>query len=55
MYLPILALSYGIRDLGPWPGIEPRPPVEGAQSLSHWTPREVPTVCLLTPVLIVYF
>ena len=29
-------------DLVPWPGIEPRPPTLGAQSLSHWSPREVP-------------
>ena len=29
-------------DLVPWPGIEPRPPALGAQSLSHWTTREVP-------------
>ena len=29
-------------DLIPCPGIEPRPPAFGAQSLSHWTTREVP-------------
>ena len=28
--------------LVPWPGIEPRTPVLGAQSLSHWATREVP-------------
>ena len=29
-------------DLVPWPGIKPGPPALGAQSLSHWTSREVP-------------
>ena len=29
-------------DLVPEPGIERRPPALGAQSLSHWTTREVP-------------
>ena len=29
--------SCGMWDLVPWPGIEPRPPALGAQSLSHWT------------------
>ena len=31
-----------MRDLVPWPGIEPKPPALGAQSLTHWTTREVP-------------
>ena len=35
-------LSCGLRDLVPWPGIEPGPPALGAKSLSHWTTREVP-------------
>ena len=30
------------------PGIEPRPPALGAQSLSYWTPREVPRTEFLT-------
>ena len=30
--------------LVPWPGIEPRPPALGAQSLSHQTTREVPAL-----------
>ena len=30
-----------------WPGIEPRPPALGAQSLTHWTTREVPINCSL--------
>ena len=34
--------SYGIWDLIPQPGIEPRPPALGAWSLSRWTTREVP-------------
>ena len=29
-------------DLVPRPGIEPGPPALGAQSLTHWTTREVP-------------
>ena len=35
-------LSCGMWDLVPWPGIEPRPPALGAQSLSHLPTREVP-------------
>ena len=35
-------LSCCLWDLVPWPGIEPGPPALGAQSLSHWTTREVP-------------
>ena len=31
-----------MRDLVPRPGIEPGPPALGAQSLTHWTTREVP-------------
>ena len=34
-------LSCSLGDLVPWPRIEPRPPALGAQSLSHWTTREV--------------
>ena len=34
--------SCGRWDLVPWPGIEPRLAASGTQSLSHWTPREVP-------------
>ena len=29
-------------DLVPWPGMEPGPPALGAQTVSHWTAREVP-------------
>ena len=28
-------------ELVPWPGVKPRPPVVGVQSLSCWTTREV--------------
>ena len=31
---------FSMWDLVPWPGIEPRPPALGTQSLSHWTTRE---------------
>ena len=37
----IRTLSCGLWDLAPWPGMEPRAPVLGAQSLSHWTTKEV--------------
>ena len=36
------------RVLVPWPGIEPGPPASGAQSLNHWTAREVPSPFFLT-------
>ena len=38
-FLP-LCVACGI--LVPWPGIEPVPPVTEAQSLNHWSTREVP-------------
>ena len=38
-------LSFGMWDLVPWLGIEPRPPALGVQSPSHWTSREVPGNC----------
>ena len=48
IYLAALGLSYNmwalgcsIWDLVPWPGIEPGPSALEAQSLSHWTTREV--------------
>ena len=34
--------SCSMWDLVPWPEIEPRSSPLGAQSLSHWTSREVP-------------
>ena len=33
-------------DLVPWPGIKPRPHALRAQSLNHWTTREVPPYCM---------
>ena len=33
-----------MRDLVPWPGVEPRPPALGTQNLNHWTTREVPSL-----------
>ena len=38
-------LSFGMWYLIPWLGIEPGPPASRAQSLSHWTTREVPREC----------
>ena len=35
--LTAAGLTCSMQDLFPWPGIEPRPPALGAQSLSHWT------------------
>ena len=35
-------LSWGMWDVVPWSGIEPRPPSLGVQSLSRWATREVP-------------
>ena len=40
--LSMQTLSCGTWDLVLWPGIESRPPALGAQSLNHWTTREVP-------------
>ena len=37
--------------LVPWPGIEPWPSALGAQSLSHWTTREVPRMHTLQWIL----
>ena len=34
--------SCGMQDLVPRPGIKPRPPALGVQSLSRWTSREAP-------------
>ena len=40
-YLAALDLSWGMWDLGPWPGKEPGPPALGTWSLNHWATREV--------------
>ena len=38
----MLGLSYGMQDLVPPPGIEPRLPALGARNYSHWTPGKYP-------------
>ena len=38
----VRALSCGMQDLVPRPGIEPGPPALRAQSINRWTTREVP-------------
>ena len=43
VYLTIPGLSNGMWDTIPPPGTKPRPPALGAQGLSHWSTREVPT------------
>ena len=40
-------LNCSMWDLVPWPGTKPRPPAVGAQSLSHWTTREVLRIWIL--------
>ena len=45
--------SCSMRDLVPWPGIEPRPPALGTQSLSHWTTRKVPQLFFLKLTILV--
>ena len=42
IFLGLGNTAYGI--LGPYLGIEPVPPAVKAQSLNHWTMREVPTL-----------
>ena len=37
--------SCGMQGLVSWPWIKSGPPTLGAQSLSCWTPREVPSIC----------
>ena len=45
-----LGVSWGRQDLVPWPGIKPRPPALGAQSLSHWTTWELSRWACFNPV-----
>ena len=42
IYLNASGLRWSMWDLVPWPGTEPKASELGAQSLSHWTTREVP-------------
>ena len=44
-------LSCGMWDLVSWPGIKPGPLALEAQSLSHWTTREVLDEGLFNPIL----
>ena len=53
IYLAALGPSCGMRDLVPWPGIEPKPPALEVQSLSHWIIREVPQRVLLSKRVLV--
>ena len=41
--------SGGMWDIVSWPGIEPRSPTLGAQSLNHWTTKEVLRLWILRP------
>ena len=43
-----------MRDLVPSPGIKPGPPALEAQSLSHWTTREVPACAYFQRVPVTY-
>ena len=43
--------SCGMRDLVPWPGIEPRLSALGPWSLNRWTTREVPKIYVFNKVL----
>ena len=51
-YLAVLGLSCNMWDLVPWAGIEAGSPALGAQSLSHWTTREVPRFPFLKVVYV---
>ena len=54
MYLAAQGLSRGMRDLVPWPGIEPRPPALEAQSLNCWATMEVPGGFFLKLLLLLW-
>ena len=45
IYLAVLDLICGVWDLVPGP-VPHRPPALGALSLSHWSTRETPRMCL---------
>ena len=49
----MLGFTCGMWDPAPWSGIEPRPPALGAQSLSHWTTREVPSLTSLNFIFLI--
>ena len=50
-FLAAPGLSGGLWDQFPWTEIEPRPPALGAQSLNHWTTREVLVASALEPLI----
>ena len=43
----VVCVARHVGVLVPWQGIEPESPALEAWSLNHWTPREVPTFCIL--------
>ena len=43
-FFHFLVIPRGLWVLVPWPGIKPVRPALAAQSLNHWTTREVPTL-----------
>ena len=45
IYSAAAALNCSVRDLVPWPGMEPGPPALGVWRLNHWTTRGVPEIC----------
>ena len=55
IYLAVLVLSCGTRDLLPPPRVEPGPPAVGAQRLSHWITKEVPVLVFLTCLFTFHF
>ena len=49
-FLAAPCFSCSMWDLVPWPGIEPRSPMLGAWSLSHWTTGKSPKFYIFDPV-----
>ena len=43
----VFAMLCGMWDLSSRPSVELVPPAMDAQSLNHWTIREVPRMCLI--------
>ena len=48
LFIYLLAMPRGLRDLSSQPGIEPGPAAVKAQSPKRWTAREFPIVNLIT-------
>lgn len=55
IYLAVLVLSCGTRDLLLPTRVEPGPPAVGAQRLSHWITKEVPGLVFLTCLFTFHF